>query len=74
MVRLRVAAALVVPRLTPVLFYRRDLPEHKIQSDPAFAGTSADTAKGLTLALRAVPKFLGSCTAVAHTPPRIGSD
>ena len=45
--------------LTFSLDARRDLPEHKIQSDPAFAGKDADASTGLTLALRPVPKFLG---------------
>ena len=47
-------------RLRHASTLRRDLPEHKIQSDPAFAGKDAGAPEGLTLALRPVPKFLGT--------------
>jgi len=49
---------------------RRDLPEHKIQSDPAFAGVHADTSTGLTLTLRPVPKFLGTKQVLRASAPR----
>jgi hypothetical protein len=52
------------------LLPRRDLPEHKIQSDPAFSGKDADATPGLTLALRPVPKFLGADRQCKQRPVR----